>query len=434
MHQAPHRGFARLALLALCVSTCLFVIPSSSQASEATEGGGVEASLASSSELEPICWIEPWYCNTEMATVNVKKYGTGSGVVTSSPAGINCGIYCSGQFPVGSLVTLTAKANEGSKFTGWAGGYTGVSDGCSGTGTCKIPLVFIRIAIFPPPPPPPVSVAATFDLESKPSLDLTASKAGTGSGTITSSPPGINCGSTCTAEFEEGSTVKLTAAADPGYEFREWSGSCSGISATCEVTMSEAKSVSAQFAAKRTKALTLTKSGAGSVKSNPKGIACGSACTTAVGQYFKDTSVVLTAKAMTDGALEGWEGCDSSTNTGLEGTCTVAMSEARNVKATFKPAAKPLVNPQTLTLTKAGTGTGTVKGAWLACEAACTATEVSYFGGVTEPKPKAATTVTLIAAPTLGSEFAGWEGCDSEPEGKCVVSMGEAREVTVKFE
>lgn len=186
--------------------------------------------------------------------------------------------------------------------------------------------------------------------------------------------------------------------------------------------------------AKRGKSLTLAKSGAGSVKSKPKGIACGNACTTAVAQYYKDTSVVLTAKAPTGGALEGWEGCDSSTNAGLEGTCTVAMDEARNVKATFKPAAQPLVNPQTLILTKAGSGTGTVKGMGLICEAACIATEVAYFGGVTEPKPKAAATVTLAAVPMLGSEFAGWEGCDSEPEGKCVVSMDEAREVTAKFE
>src|SRR6185436_20658396 len=98
----------------------------------------------------------------------------------------------------------------------------------------------------------------------------------------------------------------------------------------------------------------------------------------------------------------------------------------------FKPASQPLVNPQALTLSKAGSGTGTVKGTWLSCEAACTATEVDYFGGATGPKPKAATTVTLVAAPTLGSEFAGWEGCDSEPEGKCTVSMDEAREVTAR--
>jgi len=328
-------------------------------------------------------------------------------------------------------VTLTAKAEEGSKFTGWSGG------GCasSGTGPCKMTLLFVYPAIYPCIClPPTVFVTATFELESRPSLDLTVSKTGTGSGTVASSPSGINCGGACTAGFEEGSTVELTAAADPGSEFREWTGACSGASVTCEVAMSEAKSVSARFAVEQTKLLTLVKSGAGSVKSKPKGISCGTWCSSSTAQFYKDATVLLAAKAPTGGALEGWEGCDSSTNTGLEGTCTVAMGETHNVKAMFKPAAQPLVNPQTLTLTKAGSGTGTVKGMWLSCEAACAATEVAYPGAVTEPKAKAAATVTLLAAPTLGSGFAGWEGCDSEPEGKCVVSMDDAREVTARFE
>ena len=442
MRQPPNRGLVKTVLLVLCASAFILAVPASSQASEVAGHGEDQLSVKHMTtnqvinlcEWEPMsctrCLNEPWYC-IKMVPVNIEKAGSGSGTVTSSPAGISCGLDCSEEFPEGSAVTLTAKAEEGSKFTGWSGG------GCSssGTGPCKMTLIFVYPAIYPCIClPPTVWVTATFELESRPSIDLTVSETGTGSGTVTSSPSGIDCGGTCTAEFEEGSTVKLTAAADPDSEFREWTGACSGAGVSCEVTMSEAKSVSAQFAAKRAKTLTLTKSGAGLVKSKPKGIACGTWCSSAVGQYYKDTPVLLTAKAPTGGALEGWEGCDSSTNTGLEGTCTVAMGESRNVRAAFKPAAQQLVNPQTLTLAKAGSGTGAVKGTWLTCEAACAATEVAYPGEVTEPKPKAATTVTLVAAPTLGSEFAGWEGCDSEPEGKCVVSMDEAREVTAKFE
>ena len=51
------------------------------------------------------------------------------------------------------------------------------------------------------------------------SFTLTVSKAGTGSGTVTSSPAGINCGSTCSAPFDLGTSVTLTATADSGSTF-----------------------------------------------------------------------------------------------------------------------------------------------------------------------------------------------------------------------
>ncbi|HEY2311042.1 MAG TPA: hypothetical protein VGH46_08005 [Gaiellaceae bacterium] len=59
---------------------------------------------------------------------------TGSGSVTSSPAGIDCGSTCSASFASGTSVTLTAAADSGSTFAGWSGG------GCSGTGTCQVML------------------------------------------------------------------------------------------------------------------------------------------------------------------------------------------------------------------------------------------------------------------------------------------------------
>ena len=46
----------------------------------------------------------------------------GTGKVTSSPAGINCGANCSGNFPRDSVVTLTATAQGGDLFNGWSGG------------------------------------------------------------------------------------------------------------------------------------------------------------------------------------------------------------------------------------------------------------------------------------------------------------------------
>jgi hypothetical protein len=64
--------------------------------------------------------------------LSVNKSGTGSGRVTSAPAGINCGSTCSYVFNANTNVTLTAAADAGYTFTGWSGG------GCAGTGTCTI--------------------------------------------------------------------------------------------------------------------------------------------------------------------------------------------------------------------------------------------------------------------------------------------------------
>ena len=71
---------------------------------------------------------------------------------------------------------------------------------------------------------------------------------GSGSGTVTSIPAGINCGSDCSESYPGGSVVTLSASSSPGSSFAGWSGEgCSGTGA-CTVTMSQARSVSAEFA------------------------------------------------------------------------------------------------------------------------------------------------------------------------------------------
>ncbi|MEO8461058.1 MAG: hypothetical protein ABI451_11060, partial [Dokdonella sp.] len=80
-----------------------------------------------------------------------------------------------------------------------------------------------------------------------PSYSLTLQRTGTGAGTITSNPSGINCGSTCQAGFAANTSVTLTAIASSGSQFAGWSGACSGASSTCSVTMSAAKSITATF-------------------------------------------------------------------------------------------------------------------------------------------------------------------------------------------
>jgi hypothetical protein len=147
-----------------------------------------------------------------MVRLDISKNGTGSGTVSSVPVGIDCGPTCSASLDAGSL-TLTATPSPGSRFSGWSGG------GCSGTNSCQTDIVNDQV------------VTATFTAVVK--LDI--SKNGTGSGSVSSDPPGISCGTACSGSFDSGSSLKLFAIPRPGSRFSGWSGGgCSGTG-TCQM-------------------------------------------------------------------------------------------------------------------------------------------------------------------------------------------------------
>lgn len=78
---------------------------------------------------------------------------------------------------------------------------------------------------------------------------LNVATAGNGSGTVSSSPAGVDCGTTCSHAYSFGTVVTLTEAAASGSVFAGWSGACSGTGG-CSVTMNQARSVTATFTAK----------------------------------------------------------------------------------------------------------------------------------------------------------------------------------------
>lgn len=176
--------------------------------------------------------IRNWILGTTpLYTLSVSLSGTGSGTVTSNTGGINCAPDCSFGYPSGTSVTLTATADSGSAFSGWTGA------GCSGTGTCTVTMDQAR------------SVGAEFtNTSSTPTMrTLTVVKSGGGSGTVTSDPAGIDCGSDCSASFANGTSVTLTATPAPGSTFAGWdSAGCSGTG-TCTVSMDQAREVTATF-------------------------------------------------------------------------------------------------------------------------------------------------------------------------------------------
>jgi hypothetical protein len=175
----------------------------------------------------------------------------------------------------------------------------------------------------------PLDVASTF------ALNVTNS--GTGSGSVASSPAGISCGADCSETYASGTNVVLTAAALSGSSFTGWGGACSGTATTCNVSMNDAKSVSAIFAAAAANRLiTLTKAGAGTgtVTSSPSGISCAASCGTALASFLSTSSVTLVAAPATGSTFGGWSGVCSGT-----GNCSVAAGTgSASVAATFNTA------------------------------------------------------------------------------------------------
>jgi uncharacterized repeat protein (TIGR03803 family) len=80
-----------------------------------------------------------------------------------------------------------------------------------------------------------------------PAISLSVSVVGNPGGRVTSSPAGIDCGSTCSASFAPGTQVALTASPDAAWGLAGWGGACSGLASTCTVTMNASTSVSASF-------------------------------------------------------------------------------------------------------------------------------------------------------------------------------------------
>jgi Divergent InlB B-repeat domain len=134
---------------------------------------------------------------------------------------------CSEPYDLGTTVTLTTTPTSESLFTGWSG-----CDAVDGA-TCTVTMNAAA------------AVTARFDRQQ---FTLTASRSGLGTGTITSSPAGINCGADCSEGYVIGTVVTLTATPAVGSVFMGWTG-CDAVSGSqCTVVaMNSVRSVTAHF-------------------------------------------------------------------------------------------------------------------------------------------------------------------------------------------
>ena len=249
----------------------------------------------------------------QQKSLNVTKAGAGSGLVTSTPAGISCGSDCTEVYAAGTVVTLTAAPDGSSSFAGWSGA-------CAGSRTCVVTMNTAK------------SVTAIFNVKS---YAITAT-AGSG-GSI--SPSG-----TVSVNYGGSQSYTITPNANNTIDSVVVDGSSAGAVTSYSFTnVTGNHSINVSFTAVQQKSLNVTKAGAGSglATSTPAGISCGSDCTEV---YAAGTVVTLTAAPDGSSSFAGWSGaCTGS------GTCTVTMDTAKNVAAAF--------NIKSLTITAtAGSG------------------------------------------------------------------------------
>jgi hypothetical protein len=289
-------------------SSCTIVVTFTPQ------GEGVEQAVLSSSVRGALAQASGDGKAPEGGSLTVTLVGTGSGTVSSDPAGLNCDAECTTTFDAGAEVTLTANPAADSLFLGWSG------VDCAPGPSCVVTLSG------------PKNILAVFDL-APPSTSLTVDVAGSGSGTVVSNPAGISCPGTCTADFAPGTEVSLSASAADGSTFTGWRGGDCPTEGGCTVTVTGGQSILAVFeqgGGSGRLQVDIVGLGTGSITSTPGGVTCAeNSCT---GNFAPGTEVTLTPVPDAGSAFIGWSGggCPQGTE-----PCVVTVAELTSVLAEF---------------------------------------------------------------------------------------------------
>lgn len=324
-------------------------------------------------------------------TLTASTEGSGSGLVTSDPAGIDCGTTCTAGFQSGTVVTLTATPTGTHTFAGWMGA-------CTGTGDCVVTMDEAK------------SVVAVFGTPTDPML--LAYKTGNGDGSVASDPAGLDCGATCAVSFTQNTVVTLTATPGGFSTLTGWSADCSGTATTCVVTMTTDANVTADFI--RDMVLTVIKdgNGNGTVASDPAGIDCGATCSEG---FTEGTVVTLTATPAGDSVFDGWTGGGCSGT----GTCVVTMDNDVDVNATFT------LLTYTLTVNRAGNGMGSTLSDPAGINNCSNITCTAIFD--------INTVVTMTASPNPACSFDGWSGEGCSGTGTCMLTIDGDKEISATY-
>jgi hypothetical protein len=330
--------------------------------------------------------------------VTVTRLDSGTGSITSVPAGIECGSICSDVFAVGTSVMLFAVPAPGLAIQ-WGGA-------CSGSSTsCRLPDIM---------------GARNVTVAFKKTYPLTISNAGRGSGKIAGRAMGerMDCtlsgGQNCSYQVIENGSVLLEASPDEGMTFLGWSGACAGMS-TCAITMTETKNVQARFEPGVPFFVTKTGSGSGTVSSQPAGIDCGPTCSNG---FIAGSTIALSVTASPGSVFAGWSGACSG-----NGACTVVAGSDTLVTAQFD--LLPPTTGKRLTVVKRGSGHGKV--------ISLRPRDAIDCGSVCAAELTEGTRVMLHVQHEPDSRFVGWAGACSG-QSTCKLRMDRDRTAIAIFE
>lgn len=322
---------------------------------------------------------------------------TGSGTVTSSPAGISCGSTCNATYDSWTEVTLTASPENGSIFTGWSEG------GCSGTATCTVILKAST------------GVTATFsannqtDTQANTQTDKqTNAQANTQTGNLINTKASSQTDKQAIIQAGTQTNTQVDTQANPQSNMQ-----------IDKQTNTQANTQIDRQLKIQNNTLTVSKTGPGSgtVTSSEAGISCGNTCSAS---YKDGTQLTLTAVPASGSVFNGWAGSGGCPTTDMGTvTCKVTANTDTRVTAMFVLKSTP---KYILTVKSAN---GTVTGAGINCGRPGSDCSGKYYSG---------TNVNLIALPATGYKFTGWIDACSGTNPKCTITVNNAdKTVTAKF-
>lgn len=293
--------------------------------------------------------------------LTVSRVGTTGGKVTSTPAGIDCGVTCGALYDPGTEIALTAEPGIGEMLEKWM--VNGVDAGYGTTLNLKMDQNQNVLAVFGP-----------FKYR------LNVNK--TGNGSVKSSPAGIDCGTICqNALYLPGASVELTATAGTGSQFQYWDmGSGQVTDNPLTVAMDADKTISAVFTGSNVDLVVALSGGknATSLMFDYTITVTNKASDTAVGAAISDSTE--------KGANASW-------------TCTASVGATCDASGIG-----PLTD--TVTIPKDGVLTYTVHRAWYlgAYTYTVTATAPSGTGEITPADNSKSLTGTFIDLPVLSKQ------------------------------
>ena len=318
--------------------------------------------------------------------INFSQEEKDLGKVTIQPSNLVCNTTCTSNIADGTLVDLIATPKGDAIFVSWGGS-------CSGSTTCQVTMSSEH------------TVTATFtDASSVFSLSLLTTEGGS----VTLADDLGECSTDCEFKFISSQSITLSATPATNHIFMGWTGACSGNS-TCQVTMSEARIVTALFEKESAFTLTTELSTGGSIHSKDGSLACEDSCKFNVAEAM---IVDIIATPEYGYAFKNWQGDCTGT-----GACQMTIDGAKVITVNFE--AKPIF---TLNTSNSSGGSISLKDGTLACAA----DTVCNFNIVENEA------VIIKPLPARGYIFTGWTGACTGISG-CNLTMSANQSVVATF-